>query len=92
MLVTTDSGPRFFGVAFGVPTVTLFGPTHIAWSRTHAEHETCLAVPVDCGPCMKRICPLGHHRCMTELTVETVMATVDRQLNTLPNRRATIAA
>src|SRR3954453_10596442 len=27
LLVTTDSGPRFFGIAFGVPVVTIFGPT-----------------------------------------------------------------
>lgn len=80
LLVTTDSGPRFFGVAFGVPTVSLFGPTHITWSRTHAEHEICLAKEVPCGPCMKRVCPLGHHRCLRDLTVDTVLAAVDRQL------------
>ena len=27
LLVSTDSGPRFFGIAFGLPVVTLFGPT-----------------------------------------------------------------
>ena len=32
LLVTTDSGPRFFGVAFGVPVVSLFGPTDVAWT------------------------------------------------------------
>lgn len=80
LLVTTDSGPRFFGVAFGIPTVSLFGPTHIAWSRTHAHHEICLAKPIPCGPCMERVCPLGHHRCMRDLTVNEVLVAVDRQL------------
>jgi heptosyltransferase II len=80
LLVTTDSGPRFFGVAFGVPTISLFGPTHIAWSRTHAGHEICLSKPVPCGPCMKRVCPLSHHRCMRDLTVAEVLAAVDRQI------------
>ena len=80
LLVTTDSGPRFFGIAFGVPTVTLFGPTHAAWSRTHAEHEICLSVPVPCGPCMQRVCPLGHHRCMTDLSVESVQRAAERLL------------
>ena len=34
LLVTTDSGPRHFAQPFGIPAVTLFGPTHQAWSDT----------------------------------------------------------
>ena len=35
LLITTDSGPRHFAAAFRVPVLTLFGPTHIAWTRTY---------------------------------------------------------
>ena len=35
LLVTTDSGPRHFAAAFDRPVVTLFGPTHIAWTETY---------------------------------------------------------
>lgn len=80
LLVTTDSGPRFFGVAFEVPTVTLFGPTSTRWTRTHSELETSLSLGLDCQPCMKRICPLGHHRCMRDLSVDVVFAEVREQL------------
>jgi lipopolysaccharide heptosyltransferase II len=72
LLVSTDSGPRHFAPAFGVPVVTLFGPTHIAWTETYHRAAVHLQIPVDCGPCQKRVCPLGHHRCMTELTPEMV--------------------
>lgn len=67
LLVTTDSGPRHFAPPFDVPVVTLFGPTRIAWSETYAADAVHLQMPVDCGPCQRRTCPLGHHRCMTEL-------------------------
>jgi len=72
LLVTTDSGPRHFGAAFGIPVVALFGPTHIAWSDTHYPLEVRLQREVDCGPCQQRTCPLHHHRCMRELDVDTV--------------------
>jgi heptosyltransferase-2 len=81
LLVTTDSGPRFFGVAFGLPVVTLFGPTRIDWTRTHFSGEMCLQHAVPCGPCGRRRCPLGHHECMRGLSVARVFATVCQQLD-----------
>ncbi len=72
LLITNDTGPRHFGNAFGVPTVTIFGPTHQQWTATDSPNERAIQVPVDCGPCMKRKCPLDH-RCMSRVTGEMVM-------------------
>jgi heptosyltransferase II len=80
LLVTTDSGPRFFGVAFGLPVITLFGPTFIDWTRSHYAGEICLQHDVPCGPCMNHVCPFAHHRCMRDLTVDRVYQAVARQL------------
>ena len=81
LLVTTDSGPRHFAAAFGVPVVALFGPTHIAWTRTYHPHAIHLQQPVPCGPCQQGTCPLGHHRCMRELEPAAVHAAAMRLLN-----------
>jgi heptosyltransferase-2 len=80
LLVTTDSGPRFFGVAFGLSVVTLFGPTDEQWTRTHYEGEVTLRHEVPCGPCGQRTCPLGHHECMRMLGVDRVYRAVCQQL------------
>ena len=80
LLVTTDSGPRHFAAAFGVPVVTLFGPTHQAWSETDFHRAESLQLVLDCGPCQQRECPLKHHRCMKELSVDSVFDAVCRQL------------
>lgn len=72
LLVTTDSGPRFFGLAFRLPVISLFGPTDARWTRTHDKLELTLHHEVPCGPCGKRVCPLGHHECMRLLSVERV--------------------
>ncbi len=80
LLVTTDSGPRFFGIAFGRPVVTLFGPTDPLRTETHYAAESCLSLSLDCQPCMERTCPLLHHRCMRDLSVDTVYGAVAEKL------------
>jgi len=80
LMVSTDSGPRHFAAAFGVPVVSLFGPTHIAWSNTYHLTEVKLQHDVECGPCQKRVCPLGHHECMRQLAPDMVFHAVSRLL------------
>lgn len=78
LLVTTDSGPRHFATAFDRPVVTLFGPTHIAWTETYHPLGVHLQKQLPCGPCQQRVCPLKHHRCMTELSAREVFLAVER--------------
>ena len=80
LMVTTDSGPRHFAHAFNVPAVTLHGPIDPRWSESHHPRAVGVQHPVDCGPCGKTVCPLGHHRCMRELAVEVVFDAVQKQL------------
>jgi heptosyltransferase II len=80
LLVTTDSGPRHFAAAFDRPVVTLFGPTHIAWTETYYAKAIHLQKKVNCGPCQCRVCPLDH-RCMKLLMPAEVFAAVTQLLN-----------
>ncbi len=80
LLITTDSGPRHFAAAFNTPVITLFGPTHIAWTRTYSSHAWHVFHPVPCGPCQRPVCPEGHHRCMRDLTPESVFKVALRTL------------
>jgi len=85
LLVTTDSGPRHFAAAFNRPVVSLFGPTHIEWTRTYFNGEVMLQMPVPCGPCQKRVCPLDH-RCMRDLSPGMVFAAALELLARWPSR------
>lgn len=76
LLVSTDSGPRHFAAAFQVPTVALFGPIHPAWSVNYNRHESQLYLQLPCSPCNEQRCPLLHHRCMRDLSVDMVMTAV----------------
>lgn len=84
--VTTDSGPRHFAAAFGVPVVSLFGPTFIEWTETYYTKGINLQKKVPCGPCQLRVCPLDH-RCMTELMPAEVLAAASDLLSRFPARR-----
>jgi heptosyltransferase-2 len=76
LLVTTDSGPRHFAQPFRVPVVTLFGPTHQAWSETFYDRSIHVQLDLECGPCQQRTCPLLHHNCMQQLPAERVFRAV----------------
>jgi heptosyltransferase-2 len=91
LMVTTDSGPRHFAAAFGRPVVSIFGPTHRQWTITYHPRETCVQKSVPCGPCQQRICPLGHHRCMNELSVDEVAVAAFRALGLLTERSERVA-
>jgi len=75
LLVTNDSGLRHFASAFGVPSVTMFGPTDPVWADTGYEKGVDLWVDVECGPCQQRVCARSHE-CMRLLKPRMVLEAV----------------
>jgi len=63
--------------------VSLFGPTHIAWTETYHPKAVHMQVKVDCGPCQRRVCPLDH-RCMKDLHPSDVFSTAEELLRRFP--------
>jgi len=72
LTLTTDTGPRHFAAAFGVPSVVLFGPTEVERTRSFLDDAVVVRKEVECGPCQKKTCPLDH-RCMELITAEDVI-------------------
>jgi heptosyltransferase-2 len=88
LLVSTDSGPRHIATAFNVPTVGLFGATDPRWAETYHPRGMTLFNKLDCGPCAKQHCPLGHHACMRELSVDRVFQAVQMQMEHIHSKAA----
>jgi heptosyltransferase-2 len=84
LMVSTDSGPRHVAAALGLPVVTLFGPMLPVWSENPTQRAINLVLDLDCIGCRRRVCPLGHHRCMRDLTVDMVFAAVEELMNSPP--------
>jgi heptosyltransferase II len=79
LLITNDTGPRHYAVAFDVPHIVLMGPTNARYTASNLERTTVLQRNLPCVPCHKKTCPLGHHACMREITPESVMEHVLRR-------------
>jgi heptosyltransferase-2 len=77
LFITNDSGPMHVAAAYQVPTVAIFGPTKYKetcqWMN---EKSKIVRHDMECAPCMRRECPLGHHECMTSITASEVIEAV----------------
>ena len=88
LLVSSDSGPRHVAAALGTPVVTLLGPTLPVWIENPEVRGAMVRLEMDCLGCGKRTCPLGHHRCMRELSPERVLLEVAGLLEKQPAQAA----
>lgn len=80
-VVSNDSGLMHVAAAFGVPQVAIFGsssPLHtpplsdhaaVLWLKNDPDYQP----PLDCAPCFERECPLGHTRCLKDISAERVL-------------------
>lgn len=79
LLVTNDTGPRHYAVAFDVPVVVIMGPTDPRYTAANLEKTAVLRQDLDCSPCHRKRCSLDH-RCMVSLTPETVLNACEAML------------
>ncbi len=80
-MVTNDTGLMHVAAALDVPQVALFGsssPLHtpplseqaqVIWLKNDPAYQPAL----DCAPCFERACPLGHLRCLNDITSQRVL-------------------
>ena len=79
-VVSNDSGLMHVAAAFGVAQVALFGsssPEHTPPLNTQAQvlwlaRDAAYTPALSCAPCFERQCPLGHTRCLNDISPERV--------------------
>jgi heptosyltransferase-2 len=79
LLVTNDTGPRHYAVAFNIPVVVIMGPTDPGYTHANLEKTVVLRRDSDCSPCHLKECTLDHN-CMTEISPEDVTQACEQML------------
>ena len=88
LVITNDSSPIHYASAFNIPTVAIFGATVPAMGFAPLATGSKIAeVDLPCRPCGAHggaTCPLGHFKCMNELSVEAVLEQVAKAGSSVP--------
>lgn len=72
-VVSNDSGLMHIAAALSRPLVALYGSTTARHTPPMNSNSRTLWLGLECSPCFKRHCPLGHHHCMQQLEPQQVM-------------------
>lgn len=73
-VVACDGGVMHVAAAVGTPTVGIFGSSEpsVWFPYPGAGPYRAAYIDVECRPCHRHVCPLGHTRCLNELSAAAV--------------------
>ena len=85
LFITNDSGPMHIATAFDVPTLAIFGPTtrELGFFPYGQGHRVLEVKDLPCRPCALhggKKCPLGHFKCMKDITPDEVFKNAKEML------------
>lgn len=75
-VVTNDSGLMHMAAAVSTPLVAIYGSSTPDYTPPLTDKLNIVYKKLDCSPCFKRVCPLGHTNCLYDISVNDVLTKI----------------
>lgn len=72
-VVSNDSGLMHVAAAVGCHVIGVYGSTSPKYTPPLARKVDIVSTNIECRPCFKRECPLGHLKCLKDLPAQDVI-------------------